>query len=65
MGGRKIMKKIIGIFIMTLLIGTLGSHVSACTGFTYSDENTVFIGMNLDRHDHNFNIRSWVTKPVD
>jgi len=35
------MRKILGTFIVTLLIGTFVSQVSACTGFTYNDENNV------------------------
>ena len=56
MGGQKIMKKIIGIFIMMLLIGTIASHVTACTGFTFDDENNVFACHNEDWHEF-FNIR--------
>jgi penicillin V acylase-like amidase (Ntn superfamily) len=51
------MKKIIGIFIMMLMIGTVASQVSACTGFTYSDENIVLVGNNEDWSNYNFNIR--------
>jgi len=50
-------KKIIGIFIVTLLIGTFVSHVSACTGFTYDDENNVFACCNNDCGMFNFNMR--------
>jgi hypothetical protein len=48
--------KIVGICVMTLLIGTVVSQVSACTGFTYDDENNVFACHNEDWHDF-FNIR--------
>jgi len=45
------MRKILGTFIETLLIGTFVSQVSACTGFTYNDENNVFACHNEDWHD--------------
>jgi hypothetical protein len=51
------MKKIICIFILMLLIGTVVSHVSACTGFTYSDGENVLVGSNFDWYDYNVNIR--------
>jgi penicillin V acylase-like amidase (Ntn superfamily) len=51
------MKKIIVICIMTLLIGTAALQVSACTGFTASDGETVLVGSNEDWHDNNFNLR--------
>jgi penicillin V acylase-like amidase (Ntn superfamily) len=50
-------KEIIGIFVTTLLIAAVVSQVSACTGFTASDDNTVLVGSNEDWHDFNFNIR--------
>lgn len=50
------MKKVIGFFVVTLLIATAVSQVSACTGFTYDDENNVFACHNEDWHDF-FNIR--------
>ena len=45
------MKKIIGIFIVMLLIGTILTAVNtvkACTGFTASDGNTILVGNNED-----------------
>ena len=45
------MKKIIGIFICMLLIATvftIMNSVSACTGFTASDDDTVLVGNNED-----------------
>jgi len=42
------LKKIIGIFIVTLLIGTVVSQVSACTGFTASKDENVLVGCNFD-----------------
>jgi len=45
------MKKIIGIFIVTLLIGTAlatFNSVSACTGFTASEGENVLVGCNFD-----------------
>jgi len=45
------LKKLVGIFIMMLLIGTVVSQVSACTGFTYNDENNVFACHTEDWHD--------------
>ena len=44
-------KKIVGIFVMMLLIGPMVSQVSACTGFTYDDENNVFACHNDDSGD--------------
>jgi choloylglycine hydrolase len=41
-------KKIIGIFVMTLLIGPAVLSVSACTGFTASDGEKVLVGTNMD-----------------
>ena len=55
------MKKIIiGILVMTLLITTVlatVSPVSACTGFTYSDDENVFACHNEDPGLINFNLR--------
>jgi hypothetical protein len=48
---KKMKRKIIGIFVMTLLIATIVSQVSACTGFTYNDENKVFACHNEDWHN--------------
>lgn len=45
------MKKINGIFILILLIATVVSQVSACTGFTYNNENNVFACHNEDWHN--------------
>jgi len=42
------MKKIIGIIIVTLLIGTTISQVSACIDFTVSEDETILIGANHD-----------------
>ena len=58
------MKKIVGIFIMMLLIGAIIASVnsiSACTGFTANDEENVLVGSNEDWHDYNFNIRFFYT----
>ncbi len=49
------MKKIIGIFILTLLIGTVFFQVSACTGFTASEDDTILVGANHD-WTPNFNV---------
>ena len=51
------MRKIIGIVIVTLLITTVSLQVSACTGFTYSDDENVFACHNEDWSNYNFNIR--------
>jgi hypothetical protein len=45
------------IMIVSLIIVSTYSQVSACTGFTASDENFVLVGSNEDWHDYNFNIR--------
>jgi hypothetical protein len=50
-------KKIIGILVIPLLIGTIVSQVSACTGFTYDDEDNVFACHNEDPGLINFNLR--------
>ncbi|MCJ2514093.1 MAG: hypothetical protein LN408_06630, partial [Candidatus Thermoplasmatota archaeon] len=45
------MKKIIGILVVTLLIGTVVStvnSVSACTGFTASEGENILVGTNFD-----------------
>ena len=43
------MKKLIGIFIVMLLIVTVAlPTISACTGFTASDDDTVLVGCNQD-----------------
>jgi len=55
-------KKIIGIFVMTLLIGTFISQVSACTGFTYNDENNFFACHNDDSGDFLINLRFFPPK---
>jgi len=47
----KMKRKIVGIFVMTLLIGAVASQVSACTGFTFNDEDNVFACHNEDWHD--------------
>jgi len=47
-------KKLVSMLVMTLLIGTVVSmvnSVSACTGFTYADENNVFACHNEDWHN--------------
>ncbi len=50
-------RKIIGICVMTLLIGTVVSQVSACTGFTASDDEYVLAGCNFDwSQDYNMYI---------
>jgi len=41
-------RKILGIFVMGLLIGTAVNTVSACTGFTASDKDNVLVGINFD-----------------
>ncbi len=44
-------KKIVGILVMTLLIGTVISavnSVSACTGFTASEDEKILVGANMD-----------------
>ena len=41
-------RKIVGILVVTLLIGTLVSQVSACTGFTASEGEKVLVGTNFD-----------------
>ena len=49
-------KKVAGILVMTLLIGTVVSvvnSVSACTGFTASEGENVLVGNNFDFHDFN------------
>lgn len=51
-------KKIVGIFVTGLLIGTMLSvvnSVSACTGFTASEDGKVLVGANMD-WSHNFNM---------
>ncbi|UCB59189.1 MAG: hypothetical protein JSV67_02530 [Thermoplasmatales archaeon] len=51
-------KKIVGIFVMGLLIGTMLSvvnSVSACTGFTAYDGEKVLVGANMD-WSQNFNM---------
>ena len=50
-------KKIIGILVGTLVIMTIVSQVSACTGFTYDDENNVIASCNEDSGFINFNLR--------
>jgi penicillin V acylase-like amidase (Ntn superfamily) len=45
-----------------LLITTAASQVSACTGFIYSDEETVLVGNNEDIGDYNFNLRFFPAK---
>jgi len=55
-GDKKMKRKIIGICVMALLIGTVVSvvnSVSACTGFTASDGENVLVGNNFDLHDFN------------
>jgi hypothetical protein len=47
---------------MTLLIGIVVSQVSACTGFTYNDENNVFACYNYDTGDFNINLRFFPPK---
>jgi len=57
-GKKRMNKKIIGIFVMGLLIGTIVSavnSVSACTGFTTSEGEKVLVGANLD-WSQNFNM---------
>jgi len=50
------MKKIIGFFIVTLMIGTaVLPVVSACTGFTTSKDDTILAGANHD-WTPNFNV---------
>ncbi len=49
--------KIVGICVMTLMIGTVVSQVSACTGFTYSDNENVLGGHNEDWNDPDGYIR--------
>jgi len=44
-------EKIVGISICMLMIATAVSSVSACTGFTYSDNENVFACHNEDWHD--------------
>jgi hypothetical protein len=54
------MKKIVSILVLMLLIATaisVANSVSACTGFTYDDENDVFASCNEDSGFINFNIR--------
>jgi hypothetical protein len=51
------LKKLVGIFIMLLLIGPAFISVSACTGFTYNDENNVYACSNEDCGIFNFNLR--------
>jgi choloylglycine hydrolase len=48
-------KKLIGIFIIILFIGTTVSQVSACTGFTVSEDDAILVGANHD-WPHNFNV---------
>ena len=55
-------RKIIGICIMTLLVGPSVFSVSACTGFTASDENLVLVGSNEDWDNYNYNIRFFPPK---
>jgi choloylglycine hydrolase len=47
---------------MMLMIGTVASQVSACTGFTYNDENNVFACHNDDSGDININMRFFPAK---
>ncbi len=49
------MKKIIGIFILMLLIGTTVSQVSACTGFTAAEDDNILVGNNFN-WPFNFNV---------
>jgi hypothetical protein len=42
---------------MMLLIGSVASQVSACTGFTFNDEQNVFACHNDDSGDFNINLR--------
>jgi len=50
------MKKIIGIFVMMLLITTtVLPAISACTGFTVSEDDTILVGANHD-WTPNFNV---------
>jgi hypothetical protein len=46
----------IGVLLTVLLTVTTGS-VSACTGFSYSNNGTTFAAHNEDWRDYNFNIR--------
>jgi len=55
------MRKILGTFIVTLLIGTFVSQVSACTGFTYNDENNVLPQNNLIENNVFKNGRDGIT----
>jgi hypothetical protein len=51
-------KKFVSILVMTLLIGTVVSvvnSVSACTGFTASEDENVLVGTNFD-WSHNFDV---------
>ena len=48
-------RKIFGIFILTLLSISTFSQVLACTTFTTSDGDKLFVGANFD-WSHNFNI---------
>jgi choloylglycine hydrolase len=50
----KMNKKIIGVCVMMLLIGPAVLSVSACTGFTASDDEKVLVGCNFD-WSHDFN----------
>jgi choloylglycine hydrolase len=45
-----------------LLIGTITSQVSACTGFSYKDEHNVFACYNDDSGDFNINMRFFSPK---
>jgi hypothetical protein len=51
------MKKIIGIIIVMLFLFNIATQVSACTGFTASDENNVLVGINEDWYTKDFNAR--------
>jgi len=56
--GEKMKKKIVGIVVMGLLMGTVASvvnSVSACTGFTAAKDEKVLVGANMD-WSHNFNM---------
>lgn len=61
-GGKRMRKKIIGIFVCMLLIGPMASQVSACTGFTFDDENNVFACHNDDSGDFLINLRFFPAK---
>jgi penicillin V acylase-like amidase (Ntn superfamily) len=48
-------RKIVGIIFLMLLIGTISLQVTACTGFTASDNENVLVGCNFD-WSQNFNV---------